>query len=734
MKIKFKLSIMVIVLMTVVVVGISYMLLTQASVISRQLSLRGKYYLADHKAEFWKGHQDGHLRALHTLANVMANYEYLEQVRRRDIYDQMLESTLKAERNMAAVFTVWKPGAIDGMDNVFTDRPGSTITGQYAMLFTRESGRIEGSTVAGSEITNAMAHINGPNARRDMVEDPFPWRVGTHDTYAFIMRVPIMNPYTGETVGIVGCLLFIDAIQPIVEETINNYSEIAAMTIFAGNGMILGHLVPSRVGSMLIDVETIFGGQIHEANSAVREGKPFEQRTYSPVLESMVEIVIKPFSIGDSGTSWSVMLVSMETYIMSDVQRMTMFTVFVAAAALILSVVIVFLILQYMTTPLVEVTETLKDIAQGEGDLTHVIPEKGRDEISQMAVFFNMTIGKIRAMVKNIGIEANALSGTGIDLSNNMTETAAAMNEITANIQSIRQRMINQSASVTETNAVMEQITININKLYGHVEKQISSVSQSSSAIEQMLANIHSVTRTLIKNGENVDELTAASEVGRNGLQDVAADIQEIARESEGLLEINAVMENIASQTNLLSMNAAIEAAHAGESGRGFAVVADEIRKLAESSSVQSKTISMVLKKMKNSIDKITISTDSVLARFEAIDSSIKTVARQEGYIRNAMEEQGQGSKQILEAIALVNETTQMVKNVSQEMLEGAREVIHEADNLEKATQEITSGVNEMATGADQVNTAVNHVNELSGRNRELIGLLSKEVSRFKVK
>jgi len=192
-------------------------------------------------------------------------------------------------------------------------------------------------------------------------------------------------------------------------------------------------------------------------------------------------------------------------------------------------------------------------------------------------------------------------------------------------------------------------------------------------------------------------------------------------------------MENIASQTNLLSMNAAIEAAHAGEAGKGFAVVADEIRKLAENSGEQSKTISTVLKKIKASIDKIMSSTDNVLKKFEAIDSSVRIVAEQEENIRNAMEEQGVGSKQILEAIGSVNEITRLVTDGSHEMLEGSSEVIRESKNLEKSTQEITGGMNEMALGAEQINTAINAVNELCGRNRESIEMLVTEVSRFKV-
>jgi methyl-accepting chemotaxis protein len=248
-----------------------------------------------------------------------------------------------------------------------------------------------------------------------------------------------------------------------------------------------------------------------------------------------------------------------------------------------------------------------------------------------------------------------------------------------------------------------------------------------------MLANIQSVSQTLSKNSGNVKGLMEASEVGRSGLQEVAADIQEIARESEGLLEINAVMENIASQTNLLSMNAAIEAAHAGEAGKGFAVVADEIRKLAENSGEQSKTISTVLKKIKDSIGKITTSTDSVLNKFAAIDREVRTVSDQEENIRNAMEEQNAGSKQILVAVGELNEITRKVKDGSTQMLEGSEQVIHESKNLGAVTEEITNGMNEMATGADQINVAVNRVNAITGENKASIDVLVREVSKFKV-
>jgi methyl-accepting chemotaxis protein len=706
------------------------LLLRQASNISIELSLRGLDYLASEQATYWQGREEGHIRSLRTLADIMEDYEDIPEGERRDRFDSMLLATLDSNPSWSLIYSIWRPDILDS-DALNIGRDGSTPTGQYAMTYTKESGQILAR--ASADIPATMARFNGPDARKDRVDDPMPRKVDGKDTYAIIMMVPIINSRRNEVVGGVGCLLVIDGIQSQVQRTIESHEEIAAMVVYSRSGFIMGHLVEARVGQQLIDVEAIYDPYREEANHAVQNAEPFTCSTYSPVLKSNTRVLTKPFQIGNSDQYWTVMIAITDAHILTEVNKIRDYTIFLAIGAIVVAAVIVFLVLSSTTKPIVTVADTLKDISQGEGDLTRTIDIHSNDEIGRMAKYFNQTLEKIKNLVMNIKIQAKALSDIGGDLASNMTETAAAMHEINANIQSIKNRVINQSASVTETNATMEQITVNIDKLNGHVERQTASVSQSSSAIEEMLANIQSVTQTLVKNSENVNELTDSSEVGRSGLQEVASDIQEIARESEGLLEINSVMENIASQTNLLSMNAAIEAAHAGEAGKGFAVVSDEIRKLAENSSEQSKTISMVLKKIKESIDKITRSTANVLDKFAAIDSGVKVVYEQEENIRNAMEEQGAGSKQILEAISLLNEITRQVKDSSGQMLAGSREIIGESRNLEKITGEITGGMSEMTHGAGEISVVVKEVNKISGQNKEIIDDLAVAVSRFKV-
>ena len=509
------------------------------------------------------------------------------------------------------------------------------------------------------------------------------------------------------------------------------------ISIFAREGNELIRISTSLVdelGNRAVNTPLGIG---HPASASLMAGEEFRGvaaifgkeylSLYRPIFADNRRDVIGALFVGTEMATISELI---DVEIQAQIGETAIAAVIILALAILLFTVTCRIML---VGPIFKMMGMLKEISEGEGDLTKKLDVSSEDEVGKMARYFNLTLERIKALVVSIRKQALSLSDIGSELADNMTETAAAVNEIAANTQAIKARVINQSASVTQTNATMEQVTSNIYKLNGHVEKQAAAVSDSSSAIEEMIANIQSVTGTLSRNAQNVKELETASEVGRAGLNEVAADIQEISRESESLLEINSVMENIASQTNLLSMNAAIEAAHAGESGKGFAVVADEIRKLAESSSEQSKTISDVLKKIKKSIDKIITSTDNVLKRFESIDWGVKTVAEQENSILNAMEEQAQGSKQVLQAIGQVSEITDHVKGGSHQMLEGSKEVISESKNLEKATQEITGGMNEMAAGADQINFAVTRVNDLSGKNRENIEALLAEVSRFKV-
>jgi methyl-accepting chemotaxis protein len=397
--------------------------------------------------------------------------------------------------------------------------------------------------------------------------------------------------------------------------------------------------------------------------------------------------------------------------------------------SIIISVFLSIIITAAITKPIVKLANVIKIVAKG--DLTKKVDIQSKDEVGELSQDFNVTIKTIRDLVNAIKYKINGLNHTSYELSINMGKTSTAVTEISSNLGNIKTLMVNQESSTTEAGKAVTDIKESIDSLKGMIEEQTQSVNVSSSAIEQMTANINSVTKTLADNSKNVTALTEASENGKTGVQTVAQEIQEIARDSEGLLEINAVMDNIASQTNLLSMNAAIEAAHAGEAGKGFAVVADEIRKLAESSSAQSKTTATMLKKIKASIDNITKSSNEVLERFGAIDTSVKTVSEHEQNILNAMEEQEQGGKQILESISRLRDVTASVKNGSDHMMASGLTLVKQTDQFIQTSKETVESMTEILKGIDQISSAVGLVNEMSQENNKNFEALKVETDKF---
>jgi methyl-accepting chemotaxis protein len=427
----------------------------------------------------------------------------------------------------------------------------------------------------------------------------------------------------------------------------------------------------------------------------------------------------------------------LETPIQDLVQETTlvnMLSLVAVFAALLVFTIFISIMISRLLKPLGFFNTVLASFAGGNFALD--IPDKlvkRKDEMGEMSKSFRNTIEEMKNLVSVIRNQSLSLKGIGEDLAGQMEQTAQAINGITANIRNMKEQTEKQVESVNGTGDSVGHIMKTVNSLHGQIDIQSEHVSQSSEAIEGTLKNIHQVVETLMGNAKNVAALTETSEIGRSDLQKVSSDIQEIAHESEGLLEINSVMENIASQTNLLSMNAAIEAAHAGEAGKGFAVVADEIRKLAESSAEQSKTTAAMLKKIKSSIDTITQSMKIVIERFESIEREVNTVSTQEERIRGMMEEEESGSQHVLEAITQLNNITGMVQQGSREMAGKSAEVIDESGNLQNITRKISGGMNDISDGAERIDHAIERVNEICEKNKQSIDTLSSEIAKFKV-
>ena len=430
---------------------------------------------------------------------------------------------------------------------------------------------------------------------------------------------------------------------------------------------------------------------------------------------------------------WTVIISAPSNEFMGTVNALRTSMIGIGVVILLIALIIVYMVARAMVKPINVVVSALKDIAQGEGDLTVRLPVHGNDEVTDLSEYFNETIEKIGAAIKSVGTSSNTMEEIGTELASNMTETASAVNQISANIDGVKQQAMTQAASVTETAATIEEIVRTIKQLNNSIETQAASVAQSSSSVEEMVANIASIGQTLGKTDDVIRSLTTATGDGKATLVTSNTVTQKIAEESGSLMEASSVIQHIASQTNLLAMNAAIEAAHAGEAGKGFAVVADEIRKLAEESSTQGKTITATLKTLSGEIETLSASSKTVEEKFNAIFTLAEQVKDMSNWLTEAMREQENGSREVLTAIKSINTVTVEVQAGSEEMLKGGEGVAVEMRKLDDLTRVITESMNEMASGAVQINNAVQEVNEITQKNKRSIEALSLEVSKFKV-
>lgn len=335
-------------------------------------------------------------------------------------------------------------------------------------------------------------------------------------------------------------------------------------------------------------------------------------------------------------------------------------------------------------------------------------------------------IEAIHHALRNLAEHGTILEGT-------MQTTSEGAGHIAGNINSLKQQLMNQAESVTTTDSTVKTILETLNTLDGYIVIQSNKLMQSSSLIETMITNVRAVTELLEESNTVIKDAYQLSMQGKAGAKNANEAAMEIAKRSGDLLEAGEVIQNVASQTNLLAMNAAIEAAHAGESGKGFAVVADEIRKLAEESSMQGKKIAAVIKESLQIIQKLTNTESTTEKAFEQVYTLVSKISEQEAGILEAMQQQETGSEKITAAITDINGITHDIKTKSEEMANNGRHTAEEMAMLNTLTAALTEKMSEMTGDVLNINKAIQTVHEVTQKNAQAIQEVVREVDSFQL-
>ena len=433
------------------------------------------------------------------------------------------------------------------------------------------------------------------------------------------------------------------------------------------------------------------------------------------------------------GTPWSAILTIPQSQIEAVGNRMRTLIIIITALIGVIISIVCSLIMIAAVKPLKVVQESIHEIASGEADLTQQIVVKSNNEIGALGDGFNAFMEKLRMIISGVKDSEEMLGDVNTGLQQRIEGNGNSIEAIIQDLHDIGTHVQNQADSVSQTVSSVEEISKNIESLEKMIETQASGVVEASAAVEEMIGNISSVNNSVGYMASSFDSLAQNTEEGIQRQNDVNQRIHGIEDQSKALQAANKTISDIAAQTNLLAMNAAIEAAHAGEAGKGFSVVADEIRKLSETSSAQSKTIREELKKIEGSINDVASVSQASTEAFVSVSNSIMQTQQLVLQIKGAMEEQQEGSKQIGDALKLMNDNTSEVRAASHEMAEGNKAILEEIDHLRTTTGEIRDSMEKISTSAGEIKESSNALTEIANSVEAAVGQIGDQINLFTV-
>ncbi len=357
----------------------------------------------------------------------------------------------------------------------------------------------------------------------------------------------------------------------------------------------------------------------------------------------------------------------------------------------------------------------------------------GKDEIARLAQEFNTFTAVLGQSFRELQDISMHMRERAESFSSGIKKADHAFRSIGESVTEVIMKGSDNTRGLEEAAASVRTITGRIRSLEERLQEQSNAILQSSSAIEEMLANIDSVTRAIVTSSSYFDKLGRVSQVGEEQLLSVIEMIRKINARSEELLETNTVISSIAGQTNLLSMNAAIEAAHAGDSGKGFAVVADEIRKLAENATEQSRSTEKILREIVTAFGEITESSQQAGENFGSIRELIQTVVRIESEVKDSMQEQNASSREIQLAIGGLRDSTTATHEDASEISEGAERIKGEIETLGSNSRGISDSILQLHESTEALRVIVAEAGEQGEANRRAAVASDQALERFQL-
>jgi len=398
----------------------------------------------------------------------------------------------------------------------------------------------------------------------------------------------------------------------------------------------------------------------------------------------------------------------------------------------ILQLAAFFIISRSITRPLNSTSARLEELALREADLTLRLNLKKDDELGFLARNFDLFVDKLQDLIREIHHAVYQTEEIKDDMVSSSEETSASLEQIASNIDSMKQQIVSMDSHMDGTNSAIDEISGHVGGMGDLINDQAAMVEQSTAAITQMISSMESVSKIIANRKENTRELERVAHEGDQNLDNATETFSRLAGQISEIQNMANTINGLASQTNLLSMNAAIEAAHAGEAGKGFAVVAEEIRKLADSSRDSAGSINQTLKEITRGVEATTESNSILKEAFGSVVNVVNDTVNAFLEIEQSISELNLGGKQILQSSMEINQITNRIQESSLQINDGTTQVAQSSESLKNLSEKVTEGAGEISLGTREILKSMHILVELSGRLNQIVARLKEDFQRFK--
>jgi methyl-accepting chemotaxis protein len=431
-------------------------------------------------------------------------------------------------------------------------------------------------------------------------------------------------------------------------------------------------------------------------------------------------------------TDWIVVTTFYEEEMLTPLRRLArLFLIFFAAA-----VVVVFLVNLWIgnaiSKPVARVAASMASMVGKTIDLSKPIPIETNDEIGETVRNFNSLAERVREIVADVRKLSKSTATVGEHLLTNADEVSATIEQIGGTVGSFSRQTELLDGEIQNTGAAIDEISSTVGVVTKQIADQSVSVTQSASAIEEMITTVQGMSNTTGDRKILLDELSSQAATSEKDMLDTTRSIDDIVESATLIFKMIDIINQVATQTNMLAMNAAIEAAHAGDAGRGFAVVADQIRTLAETTGVNAAEISGSVEAILEKIQNTKQSSENTATAFVDMRSGIESVANSIAELLNGMNEMSSGGSQILDGVRKMRDTTLAVDASAKSIDDMVGTIRTATGNLSNISQEQVNGIGEISTGISQIQAAALSLSKLGLENAEAIQVIEKEIVQFR--